>query len=563
MCLCKEHLHARWAIAALLKLTKKQEINIDFDSYESFFRNDIYSECILPDESSEYIKWTCTPSRNSICNHISTNFQKIKCELLTKSNNKETVNMLHFVKRMEKTKKGKWVKRLKAEAVHANIPWVLNFIESFLPQIIHHRNLLKNYRTNIDTVMNAIDNVAELGMDFSENITIPVHKEPQSLYWGGCKEEKTVHSGLSKSDGGKTYHVHISDDMVHNQAFVKIIMKDMLDHISVQPGDTVIMCSDNCTSQYKSSQHFHDLRTIAKCYNIKIVRIYGIPGHGKNEIDTVGGTQKIALRRAVAQGKFFSGATSCVEYLNTKFGNSEAPTYNITELFEEQLQHERRAASKYNFPTVPGSSSIRIMIVQPDSDEIKAAPYLCICEKCLVDYGSCNLFSVLQLDCTLKKYRKPCTRGDMVESANEDDDDQNDNTDDEESYVAPSDYDVPDTICAVAPEEGSDDLFYFIYIVESSIAEMDMMDHPDYGHVVQKDEEYVSGYYLEKHSETCKGKMYSINKKKDVFFFKESIIYPFMNFTEVNGKKKRMFLSNEDYCDLLHFVDETKMAMIV
>ena len=218
--------------------------------------------------------------------------------------------------------------------------------------------------------------MAELGLDFSENITLPVKEEPQSLHWGGCKAEITVHSGISRSNGNKTYHAHISDNLTHDQAFVKIVVQEMLDHISAQPGNTIIMSSGNCTSQYKSSKHFHDLKTIAKTYNIRIVCIYGIPGHGRNEIDTVGGTQKIALRRAVAEGKFFSSASSCIDYLNEKFGSSEAPAYNIREVFVEQLERERRSASKMRFKTLSGSSKIRVMIVIPDSDDIKTAPYL-------------------------------------------------------------------------------------------------------------------------------------------------------------------------------------------
>ena len=76
--------------------------------------------------------------------------------------------MLHFVKREEKTKKGKLIKRLKAEPVQANINCVVDFFEKMLTKIIHHRNLLRNLRTNIDTALNVIEKVAEIGLDFSE-----------------------------------------------------------------------------------------------------------------------------------------------------------------------------------------------------------------------------------------------------------------------------------------------------------------------------------------------------------------------------------------------------------
>ena len=106
-----------------------------------------------------------------------------------------------------------------------------------------------------------------------------------SLHWGGCKEVKTIHSGLSKSNGRKTYHPYISDDLTHDQAFVKVMIMRILENIDFEPDDTVIMSSDNCSGQYKSAQHFHDLKAIANICKINIIRIYGIPGHGKNEID--------------------------------------------------------------------------------------------------------------------------------------------------------------------------------------------------------------------------------------------------------------------------------------
>ena len=84
-------------------------------------------------------------------------------------------------------------------------------------------------------------------------MTIPVNKESQSLHWAGCKEVKTVHSGLTKCNANKTYHPYISDDLTHDQAFVKVIMTEILDEIDIKPEDTIVASSDNCTSQYKSA----------------------------------------------------------------------------------------------------------------------------------------------------------------------------------------------------------------------------------------------------------------------------------------------------------------------
>ena len=55
-------------------------------------------------------------------------------------------------------------------------------------------------------------------MDFSENLTIPVSKEPQSLHW--VNHQLTVHSGIIKHNGTKTYVAYFSNDLTHDQTFV-------------------------------------------------------------------------------------------------------------------------------------------------------------------------------------------------------------------------------------------------------------------------------------------------------------------------------------------------------
>ena len=122
-------------------------------------------------------------------------------------------------------------------------------------------------------------------------------------------------------------------------------------------------------------------------------------------------------------------------------------------------------------------------------------------------------------------------------------------------------YYAPDTVCAVAADHHGLDLLYFIYIVNSDVAEVDMTD--SFKHDIKAGQEYISGYYLEKQSETLKGITYTINEKNSVFFFKESIVYPFVNVEEKPAKKKKtLYISNNDYCDIIRFVEEAKMAVL-
>ena len=45
---------------------------------------------------------------------------------------------------------------------------------------------------------------------------------------------------------------------------------------------------------------------------------------------------------------------------------------------------------------VPGSAKYRVKIFSPDGT-VKAAPYLCCCSECLVELGSCSLFTEFNL----------------------------------------------------------------------------------------------------------------------------------------------------------------------
>ena len=75
-------------------------------------------------------------------------------------------------------------------------------------------------------------------IDFSENVTIPINKEPASMHWGGCKEENAEHSGLSRCNGTKTYNAYILDDVVHDQAFVKVAIMNIIEKIDFLEGGT-------------------------------------------------------------------------------------------------------------------------------------------------------------------------------------------------------------------------------------------------------------------------------------------------------------------------------------
>ena len=98
-------------------------------------------------------------------------------------------------------------------------------------------------------------------------------------------------------------------------------MEEMLNEAEIDPDKYIIIESDNCSLQYKSVPHFHNLHEICNKYKSKIIiPVYSVAGHGKGEVYHVGGLAKVAIRRQIGAGSFFVNSEDMVEFLNEKFG---------------------------------------------------------------------------------------------------------------------------------------------------------------------------------------------------------------------------------------------------
>ena len=72
----------------------------------------------------------------------------------------------------------------------------------------------------------------------------------------------------------------------------------------------------------------------------------------------------------------------------------------------------------------------------------------------------------------------------------------------------------------------------------------------DYGHVIIPGSEYVKGNFLERTSHSDVKQTYKISRKLS-YFYKESVLYPFVNFKE---DKKGLVLYNQDLTDI-HYIE--------
>ena len=111
----------------------------------------------------------------------------------------------------------------------------------------------------------------------------------------------------------------------------------------------------------------------------------------------------------------------------------------------------------------------------------------------------------------------------------------------------------PDSICVIVADASSQDLVWFLKTDEIKELIEDSVD--DYGHHVASGSPVMKGRYIERASEKSNRINYRI-MKKNAYVFKESVGYPFMN---VEIRKKFNFIRNNDYFDILSYVEHFGM----
>ena len=94
-----------------------------------------------------------------------------------------------------------------------------------------------------------------------------------------------------------------------------------------------------------------------------------------------------------------------------------------------------------------------------------------------------------------------------------------------------------DQIVAIAGENSYINTVRFV--IEVKFVDRSSNNVVDYGHIVPKSQPYLLWNYLEKINDNKKGVVYQ-RSKKNFFLYKESIVYPLIEF-EPNYNKKRRF----------------------
>ena len=85
-------------------------------------------------------------------------------------------------------------------------------------------------------------------------------------------------------------------------------------------------------------------------------------------------------------------ATDCKDFLGTIIAEKLNPKFFFKLTDVDNLADSWAEARLKKYLTIEGSDSFQVMIFQTNFTTFKAAFDLCICERLLIDYGSCSLF---------------------------------------------------------------------------------------------------------------------------------------------------------------------------
>ena len=126
----------------------------------------------------------------------------------------------------------------------------------------------------------------------------------------------------------------------------------------------------------------------------------------------------------------------------------------------------------------------------------------------------------------------------------------------EDADSASKEFVLPGTYCAIAPEPSSPDSLWFIKVVDIFEAEIEMTG--DYNNKIAPGQSYIEGKFMKKVDILDKSFLFKVSKKR-TFFFKESVVYPFVQFTE---GKKGYHLSMVEYVEILNYVESNGLSRI-
>ena len=172
------------------------------------------------------------------------------------------------------------------------------------------------------------------------------------------------------------------------------------------------------------------------------------------------------------------------------------------------------------------------------------------CSECQKEFGSCSLFITYEL-------QVGCLKSTSLRSSSvAPNPDQNKAAALDKPDDVKHEFLLPGSVCVIAADEKSTDTAWLVKIFEETVAKDNISDH--YGHVVLDGQRYIDGRYLEFHI-TKQNNHIFIEMLKKMFFYRSSVVYPFVNHEQ---KENIYTISNNDFCDIIAYVEHFGMKQL-
>ena len=120
--------------------------------------------------------------------------------------------------------------------------------------------------------------------------------------------------------------------------------------------------------------------------------------------------------------------------------------------------------------------------------------------------------------------------------------------------IAVNEFVAKDSVVAVAAPDKHTDTVWFIMVTSNKMT-MNKLIIDEYDNTIAAGQANFTGQFLE---QTTSQTVYVLANKKP-YFFKESVVYPFV---QVIPNKKGFFITNDELCEVLAYVEKTGMSCI-
>ena len=165
-------------------------------------------------------------------------------------------------------------------------------------------------------------------LEFSENLALRPKHKLQSAHFSG--KHFSLHCPIAEPFE-KRYFYHLSDDTKHDDIFVDLVIRDIIQALLVLQvlqvysiirdiirdiirydvkSEELRIQSDSASSQYKNKLLFALYQQLSDEFNLRIIRTYGAAGHGKGVTDAMSifGVKNILCHNIVTQDMFFNAS---------------------------------------------------------------------------------------------------------------------------------------------------------------------------------------------------------------------------------------------------------------